>query len=150
MTVAETGTLSRIQQSAFPEVGQLVEVRRRQWVVSDTALNEAADRGVKIRMLLEESKGDAGKMLDAAPRAKVFIWPEESKLENGSPTTASVHAKCVVADGEEALITSANLTDYALEKNMELGVHIIGGRGAKVLAVHLAALISTIRIEVFG
>ena len=111
------------------------------------ALNEAAERGVKIKLLLEESKGAAEKMEDAVPTARVYVWTKALKIENGSPPTASVHAKCVVADGEEALITSANLTDYALEKNMELGVHIIGGREPRILRDHLNALVITKKIQ---
>ena len=115
-----------------------------------SALNDAAARGVGIRLLLEESKGAAKKMKAAVPTAVVYIWDEEAKLEAGSPKGASVHAKCVVADGEEALITSANLTNYALEKNMELGVHIMGGREPRMLNEHLKALVDTKRIQLLA
>lgn len=37
---------------------------------------------------------------------------------------ASLHAKCVIVDGERALITSANFTDAAQRKNIEAGVVI--------------------------
>jgi len=113
------------------------------------ALNMAAKRGVKIRMLLEESKGAADNMRDVVPTARIYVWTKASKLESGSPLSASVHAKCVVADRKEALVSSANLTDYALEKNMELGVHIIGGHEPGALAEHLSALVSTGHIELF-
>lgn len=110
------------------------------------ALNGAGGRGVGISMLLDDTNTTAGRMALAVPQAQVFIWNESSKLENGSPATASVHAKCVVADGREALITSANLTDYALEKNMELGVHLVGGREPQLLRRHLQALVDTSKI----
>ena len=111
------------------------------------ALNESAERRVNIRMLLEESKDAAEKLKDAVPSAEVYIWTEASKLKYGSPPTASVHAKCVIADEKEAFVSSANLTDYALEKNMELGVHIVGGRQPQVLAAHFSALITTEQIK---
>jgi phosphatidylserine/phosphatidylglycerophosphate/cardiolipin synthase-like enzyme len=38
-----------------------------------------------------------------------------------------MHAKAAVADSRIAFLTSANLTDAALERNMELGVLIRGG-----------------------
>lgn len=114
------------------------------------ALNAAAARGVRICLLLEESKGGAEKMTATVPTALVYVWEQTAKLEAGSPEGASVHAKCVVADGEEALITSANLTNYALEKNMELGVHIIGGREPRKLNDHLNALVDTKRVQLFG
>lgn len=38
-----------------------------------------------------------------------------------------MHAKAAVADSRIAFLTSANLTEAALEGNMELGVLIRGG-----------------------
>jgi len=38
-----------------------------------------------------------------------------------------MHAKAAVADSRVAFLTSANLTEAALERNMELGVLIRGG-----------------------
>jgi phosphatidylserine/phosphatidylglycerophosphate/cardiolipin synthase-like enzyme len=37
-----------------------------------------------------------------------------------------MHAKAAVADSSTAFLTSANLTEAALERNMELGVLIHG------------------------
>jgi len=39
----------------------------------------------------------------------------------------SLHVKCAVADASVALISSANLTDYTMSLNMELGVLVKGG-----------------------
>jgi len=38
-----------------------------------------------------------------------------------------LHAKLAVADGESLFISSANLTNAAMQLNMELGVLICGG-----------------------
>jgi phosphatidylserine/phosphatidylglycerophosphate/cardiolipin synthase-like enzyme len=38
-----------------------------------------------------------------------------------------MHVKAAVADSRVAFLTSANLTEAALERNMELGVLIRGG-----------------------
>jgi cardiolipin synthase A/B len=108
-----------------------------------TALNQAVDRGVKIQMLMEESKEAAEKIKNSVPSAQVYIWSKAAKVAYAGREGVSVHAKCVVSDGKEALITSANLTDYALEKNMELGVHIIGGREPRLLLDHLRTLLRT-------
>ena len=51
-----------------------------------------------------------------------------------------MHAKCLVSDRSRAIVSSANLTDYALEANMELGLLVeraIAGR----LADHFDQLI---------
>jgi cardiolipin synthase len=37
-----------------------------------------------------------------------------------------LHAKVLVADRRDALVTSANLTSYAMDRNMEMGVRILG------------------------
>jgi phosphatidylserine/phosphatidylglycerophosphate/cardiolipin synthase-like enzyme len=39
-----------------------------------------------------------------------------------------MHVKAAVADSSIAFLTSANLTEAALERNMELGLLIRGGR----------------------
>ena len=57
--------------------------------------------------------------------------------------TASVHAKCAVADGNIAFVTSANLSEAAMERNMELGVLLRGGQVPGLLDRHLAALVTT-------
>ena len=113
------------------------------------ALNIAIGRGVRIQMLLEESKGAAAKLRHAVPGALIYVWSIELKKQYGSTDSASIHAKCLIADGKEALITSANLTDFALAKNMELGVHLVGGREPEILRDHINALISTKKVSAF-
>jgi phosphatidylserine/phosphatidylglycerophosphate/cardiolipin synthase-like enzyme len=111
------------------------------------ALNAAADRGVVISMLLELSQGHGGsisfdaigKMRVLVPAAKLYAWRDKADAFSDG----SVHAKVAVADGRMCFITSANLTGYAMEKNMEAGVLISGGRIAKQLDEHLHSLVST-------
>ena len=52
-----------------------------------------------------------------------------------------VHAKVFVADRSRALLTSANLTGNAMEKNMEAGILVTGGRLPVVVADHFDELI---------
>jgi phosphatidylserine/phosphatidylglycerophosphate/cardiolipin synthase-like enzyme len=109
------------------------------------ALNEAGDRGVRIRVLLEASTSHGGSLsVDPAatmracvPGAEIYTWKEKPEPF----VDGKVHAKVAVVDGEKAFITSANLTGYALEKNMEAGVAIRGGPLPRTLRDHLEALI---------
>jgi phosphatidylserine/phosphatidylglycerophosphate/cardiolipin synthase-like enzyme len=55
----------------------------------------------------------------------------------------TMHAKCAVADGSLAFVTSANLTRAALERNIELGLLIRGGDVPKDLHRHLDNLVAT-------
>lgn len=108
------------------------------------AINAASDRGVVISMLLELSQDHGGtitfdaigKMRTLVPTAKLYIWREKAEAYSGG----SVHAKVAVADGRICFITSANLTGYAMERNMELGVLISGGDLPSLLGAHLQAL----------
>jgi cardiolipin synthase len=109
------------------------------------AMNEAASRGVRLRVLLEASAGHGGSldvdpaatMLASVPHAEVLTWKEKSEPF----VDGKVHAKVAVVDGARAFITSANLTGHALEKNMEAGVLINGGPVPKTLGDHLRSLI---------
>jgi phosphatidylserine/phosphatidylglycerophosphate/cardiolipin synthase-like enzyme len=110
-----------------------------------TALNEAASRGVRLRVLMEASKGHGGTldkdlvpmMRESVPSAEIFTWRERVEPF----VDGKVHAKVAVVDGTRAFITSANLTGYALQRNMEAGVLINAGPVPKTLNDHLQALI---------
>lgn len=56
-----------------------------------------------------------------APFPRVYC--DRRALRRGPPW-CSLHAKCVVVDGERALISSANFTSRAQERNIETGVLI--------------------------
>ena len=49
---------------------------------------------------------------------EVELWEEDWRH--------SLHAKVLIADGKRAIIGSANLTDRGMDRNIELGVGVIG------------------------
>lgn len=109
------------------------------------ALNAACERGVVISMLLESSQDHGGsinidvigKMRTLVPTAQLYAWRDKADAFSDG----RVHAKVAVADGSTCFITSANLTRYAMDKNMEAGVLISGGRIPKLLDKHLRSLV---------
>jgi phosphatidylserine/phosphatidylglycerophosphate/cardiolipin synthase-like enzyme len=111
------------------------------------ALNGAVERGVSVSMLLEASHEHGGnvsidgigKMQSLVPCAQVYAWREKS----GHFIDGSVHAKVAVADAALCFITSANLTGYAMDRNMEVGVIFSGSEIPKLLEAHLQALVDT-------
>lgn len=114
------------------------------------ALNaaDAADaRGVQTIMLLESSQDHGGSItMDAigmmkvlVPSGRLYAWREK----DDSFTDGRVHAKVAVADGRTCFITSANLTGFAMERNMEAGLLLSGGRIPRILDDHLRALVTT-------
>lgn len=56
------------------------------------------------------------------PRPDVFYDPRA--LDRDGQRRSSLHAKCVVVDRSAALITSANFTEAAQERNIECGIVI--------------------------
>jgi len=119
------------------------------------ALRNAIGRQVQIGILLESSIDHGGRvsydsisaMKKILPSIDIYVWASGKKCIPRQ-IAGAVHAKCAVADGELAFITSANLTAAAMERNMELGVLVKGGDLPFELHRHLEALISTKVIKV--
>lgn len=154
-------SLVPIRHTAQVLTGLIDEARERLFVVSFVAyhvsgaldaMQRAIQRGVQVRVLLEQSKQQGGHLTvdsiamlrRALPKAKIYGWNKQA-AEAGQ--SGAVHAKCAVADGMLAFITSANLSDAAMERNMELGVLIRGGYVPDQLDRHLSALFTTKQIR---
>jgi phosphatidylserine/phosphatidylglycerophosphate/cardiolipin synthase-like enzyme len=73
-----------------------------------------------------------------AARPRVFYDPRA--LEPGGPGGV-LHAKAVVADDETVFVTSANLTEAALDSNIELGLLVRDRALALSVSTHFRALI---------
>lgn len=108
------------------------------------AIRGAIERGVCVSFLTESSK-EYGGSLDVDPSEilrKRFPEADFYRWENPDfSSPAVVHAKCAVADDKMALVTSANLTEAAMDNNMELGLLLKGQSVAARLAMHFEALI---------
>jgi cardiolipin synthase len=96
------------------------------------SLLKAAHRGVRIRLVLEfaeESEGqlsfDALKAFpsDLIAMAEVYFWPVEKRGRNQAGRPGKLHAKLAAIDNV-VLVSSANLTDDAFSRNLELGVKL--------------------------
>lgn len=74
----------------------------------------AVGRGVTVDLLLEKSTNAAAAFAALPPQARVW--------HRTGAATGVLHAKLIAADRHTALIGSANLTDRALDDNIELGV----------------------------
>lgn len=106
------------------------------------ALRLASDRGVRITLVIELAHESGGKisfdgletLRAAVPNARVFYWPLERRMRSASGSYGAMHVKCAVADRTVAMISSANLTDHALELNMELGLLMRGPAPAQLVA----------------
>lgn len=113
-------------------------------------LARAAERGVRVDLVLETSTADGG-TLDGPGAAAAFRtlrgrdgvrfwhWPRERRpvLDR---SRASLHAKLIAADERSALLGSANLTDRALAENLEIGVVLREPSAVRSLVRHFRAL----------
>ena len=93
-------------------------------------LARAVERGVELTLIAESSAESDGQLLvDAieafrgvpAARESLYHWPLAQRERNPAGRPGKLHAKCAIVD-DVALIGSANLTDDAFNRNMELGI----------------------------
>lgn len=104
-----------------------------------TALHDAEARGVRITTLLErpadnpQFNGPDNPFADL--RARHLVWPAQRRDPG-----AALHAKVLVVDRRTALVGSANLTGYGLERNLECGLLIRGGPVPGAIAAHLSGM----------
>jgi phosphatidylserine/phosphatidylglycerophosphate/cardiolipin synthase-like enzyme len=115
------------------------------------ALAGAIRRGVTMRMI-HEYEGESEKQLsfdaiNAFPpqlrsAVTVYYWPTEKRERNESGRPGKLHAKGAIID-DCAVISSANLTDDAFFRNLELGALIEDDRFVHNLRRHFDELISS-------
>lgn len=69
------------------------------------------------------------------------IYYDPRSLKPRGRRASSMHAKCVVIDGQEAFVTSANFTEAAQERNIELGILVDSQSAASRIEEHFISLI---------
>jgi cardiolipin synthase len=115
------------------------------------ALQAAMARGVRLRLVLEDPEVSEGKVtFDPLPAlvaaglgsAEVFVWPLDQRPLDGRGRHGTLHAKGVVVDDRMAFVTSANMTEDALNINMELGVALQVPLAARQIGDQLRSLVS--------
>lgn len=123
------------------------------------ALRAALDRGVRVTLILESPEktqalkafkalvGDANTARAGRAAPAVYVWPLEKRPKDARGNPAALHAKCAIADDRVLFISSANLTESAMEGNMEFGVFL---RGAGVVGAAAAVWRSLAARRVLG
>ncbi len=114
------------------------------------ALVRAAQRGVAVSIYLETPDASEGKIAfntigalgtELVQCARLYVWPLEKRLWSEDGHHGSLHAKVAVADSQLMLVSSANLTEYAMKLNMELGLMVRGGDLPREIRMHLVRLV---------
>jgi phosphatidylserine/phosphatidylglycerophosphate/cardiolipin synthase-like enzyme len=123
------------------------------------ALVSAARRGVSVSICIESSDASEGKIAYDAVRAfgpeivqhaRFYVWPLDKRPKSPDGKHGSLHSKLAVADGKALLVSSANLTEYAMNLNMELGVLVQGGKLPGQVERHFEQLIEQKVFEPMG
>lgn len=113
------------------------------------ALLRAFERGVLLQICIERSEpGEddstydtlAALGCDIQRRAEIYSWPHAQRPCNAHGKPGILHAKCAVADEQLLFLSSANLTEYAMQFNLELGVLIRGGGLPRTVVRQFAGL----------
>ncbi|MCU7936884.1 MAG: DISARM system phospholipase D-like protein DrmC [Candidatus Thiodiazotropha sp. (ex Dulcina madagascariensis)] len=113
-------------------------------------LADAVRRRVQVTVIVDERKRADGRdnrqiLLQnwpenlCAPRILTWRLPQDD-------SHLKLHAKVLVADNADALVTSANLTFYAMDRNMEMGVRVTGDPAASI-AGHFQRLVDSGELE---
>ena len=117
------------RMDAIPEirVTLLLNIQRKR---GDTTAADQLVRRFADRFWTTDWPGEA--------RPRVYYDPRSLELDGPAGV---LHAKAVVADGEAVFMTSANLTDAAFDRNIELGVLIRDRALAASVTSHFQGLI---------
>jgi len=87
------------------------------------ALVNATKRGVRIRLVFNKAETHLKKFLRMwdlhVTFPALFTYKPEKKSTN-------LHAKVLIIDSREILTTSANMTGYGINENLEMGIRHIG------------------------
>ena len=91
----------------------------------------AASRGADLILICDRGRRAAQRVLESWPSAvpvpRIF---HDRERTDGAPY-ASMHAKCLLVDGKDLLVTSANFTFHGLRGNIEIGIRIGGPPAAE-------------------
>jgi len=117
----------RMDSGAELHVTLLLNIQRKR---GDTTVADQLVRKFADRFWTKDWPGSSRPAVYYDPRA----------LEADGPTGV-LHAKAIVVDDEVAFVTSANLTEAALDRNIELGLLVRDGALAASITAHFRTLI---------
>ncbi|MBD2090664.1 phospholipase [Microcoleus sp. FACHB-1515] len=117
----------------------------------------AANADLSVRMFLNVKRQYSDKtptvtlLRQFAENFRKNVWPgsrlpevfhDPRALELSSQSNACLHAKCVVVDEAQVLITSANFTEAAHQRNIEAGVLIANRPTARAIRSQFEMLVA--------
>lgn len=86
-------------------------------------LVEVEAAGADVIVICDRMRGAADRLLELGLR-RTRVFQDRERLDN--PPYSSMHAKCLLINGVDLLVTSANFTFHGLHGNIEIGVRLSG------------------------
>ena len=111
---------------------------------------KATKAGVKVRLILEFEESSEGQLsfdaLKAFPAplihaSEIYHWPVEKRERNQAGRPGKLHAKVAIVD-DIVLVSSANLTDDAFNRNLEVGLLVKNAEFLVTAKSYLESLIT--------
>lgn len=118
---------------------------------------------LKVRMFLDVQRGPGDTSIPSevarrfAERFRTREWPEDRplpqvfydprSLDLDADKRACLHAKCIVIDRETIFVSSANFTEAAQERNIEMGLMVRSSWLAAQVTGHFDTLLGTGLLE---
>jgi phosphatidylserine/phosphatidylglycerophosphate/cardiolipin synthase-like enzyme len=107
-------------------------------------LSAAIARGVRVSVVVETLAGAGSALAGTEPAAafatvhgiELWHWPRGRRTEQ----SAKMHAKIAIADRVGLFVSSANLTQSGVDKNLEAGLLVRGGSAPRRATEHLDEL----------
>jgi len=120
-------TIQVIREMLHPHCREVIVVG---YELSDSdmmnLLAEVASRGADLVMICDRMRGSVSHLLESWPTSVKQPRIFQDRVRAEVAPYASMHAKCLLVDGKDLLITSANFTFHGLHGNIEIGVRLSG------------------------
>ncbi|MBK7978143.1 MAG: phospholipase [Deltaproteobacteria bacterium] len=101
------------------------------------------DTTIAAQILKEFADRFHGEQWPGKRLPEVYYDPRTLEPDEPGRKRAALHAKCIVVDGERAFVTSANFTEAAQERNIEVGALIGETSFARTLSEQIQSLIES-------
>jgi phosphatidylserine/phosphatidylglycerophosphate/cardiolipin synthase-like enzyme len=111
-------------------------------------LAAAVRRGAALTLIVEREDDSEGQLsIDALhafralplEKTTILYWPIQRRERNNAGRPGKLHAKCAIID-DTAVVSSANFTDDAFNRNMELGILLKEPALVELLCSHFVEL----------
>jgi len=133
----------RVFQALADRMKQLPSLRVRMFLDIQRPYGDTTVASLLVRRFAERFRAE--QWPPDRPLPDVYYDPRS--LDVDMERRACLHAKCVVVDGQHVYVSSANFTEAAQERNIEVGLLARSRRLAEQLTTHFDALLDAQVLE---